>query len=255
VPAAVTDLWWILVAGFVVALVLTAAIVASVILQQRRFLDAHRQFSARLLMAQEEERAWIARELHDDLIQRVGLLGHELQDVAGSLGVASRGAHIKLRGLEAELGDLSEEIRRLAHRMHPSVLDNLGLPVALQVLAEEVSGGGEILVRVVVASPPSKLSPPAALCLYRVAQEALRNVVKHAGVTEATVTLSCTQDGTLLEVADAGRGFDPGQSSARPGLGVRSMTERVHLFRGTLGVVSAPGRGTRLNAWLPMGET
>lgn len=219
------------------------------IVQQRRFLAAHRRFSSRLLVAQEEERAWIARELHDDLIQRVGLLGQEV-DAAATAG-SREAANARLAGLRAELYDLAEEIRRLAHRMHPSVLDNFGLPAALDALAQELEGD-DLTVRVLVEIAP-QLTAGQALCLYRVAQEALRNVVKHAAASEATVRLRESHGGTALEVVDGGVGYEP-SAPGRPGLGMTSMQERVRLFNGTLTVVAAPGRGTRLTAWLPHGD-
>lgn len=249
--AAQWELWWILIAAGLVAVVLAAAVVGSVLIQQRRFLAAQRAFSGRLLEAQEEERGWIARELHDDLIQRVGLLGQEVAEIRGLLDHPGTAAH-HLGGLEEELRDLTEEIRRLAHRMHPSVLDNLGLPAALRALGEEIESTDHLAVRVIVEEPAPPLTPAAALSLYRVAQEALRNVVKHAAASEATVRLGRERGGAVLEVVDGGRGFDAAQDGAHRGLGVTSMTERLRLVRGTVRIVSAPGRGTRATAWVPV---
>ena len=244
------ELWWILAAAGLVAVILATAVVVSVLVQQRRFLNAHRAFSGQLIEAQEEERAWVARELHDDLIQRVGLIGQEVAGVRTLLRSPDAALH-HLTGLEAELRDLGEEIRRLAHRMHPSVLDNLGLPAALRTLAQEVESAEQLPVRVIVDEPAAPLSPAASLSLYRVAQEALRNVVKHAAAPDATVRLSREQGGARLEIIDAGRGFDPAGNGAHRGLGVTSMTERLRLVRGTVRIVSAPGRGTRTTAWVP----
>jgi signal transduction histidine kinase len=161
----------------------------------------------------------------------------------------------RLTGLEAELRDLGEEIRRLAHRMHPSVLDNLGLPAALRALGQEIEAAEHLPVRVIADDPGPRLPEATALCLYRVAQEALRNVVRHAAASEATVRLASEQGGVVLEVVDRGRGFDPGvdgADGAPQGLGLRSMTERLRLVRGTVRVASAPGRGTRTTAWVPL---
>lgn len=244
------DVWWILVSASVVVIVLAAAVVGSVLVQQRRFLAAHREYAGRLLEAQEEERAWVARELHDDLIQRAGLLGQEVAAIRDLLHEPGTATH-HLTGLEAELRDLTEEIRRIAHRMHPSVLDNLGLPAALRALGQEIEVTEHLPVHVIVDDPAPPLTPAAALSLYRVAQEALRNVVKHAAASEATLRLRRERGGTLLEVVDPGRGFDPEQDGGRRGLGVRSMTERLRLVRGTVRIVSSPGRGTRATAWVP----
>lgn len=238
-------------AAGLVAVVLASAVVISVLVQQRRFLAAQRAFSGHLLEAQEEERAWVARELHDDLIQRVGLLSQEVATIRGLLRDPDAAAH-NLAGLEAELRDLVEEIRRLAHRMHPSVLDTLGLPAALRALGREFEAAEHLPVRVIVDEPAPSLAPPAALALYRVAQEAVRNVVKHAAAPEVTVRLARARGGATLEVVDAGRGFDAAQDGGRQGLGITSMTERIRLVRGTVRVVSAPGRGTRTTAWVPV---
>jgi signal transduction histidine kinase len=244
------ELWWILLAAGLAAVILATAVVVSVLVQQRRFLAAHREFSGRLIQAQEEERAWVARELHDDLIQRVGLLTQEAVGMRALLRDPETAVR-HLMGLEAELRDLGEEIRRLAHRMHPSVLDHLGLPAALRALGEEVEATEHLPVRVMVEEPAPALAPAAALSLYRVAQEALRNVVKHAAAAEATVRLARQNGGVVLEVVDTGRGFDPAHDGGARGLGVTSMTERLRLVRGTVRIVSAPGRGTRAMAWVP----
>lgn len=223
---------------------------ASVLIQQRRFLAAQRAFSGRLLLAQEEERAWVARELHDDLVQRIGLLTREVVETR-QLPDTSEEAARRLAGLEAELRDLTEEVRRLAHRMHPSVLDHLGLPAALHGLAQEIEAAEGLAVRVIVDEPVPPLSAAEALCLYRVAQEALRNVIRHAAASEVTVRLARASGGVQLEIVDQGRGFDPSAGGGPPGIGLTSISERVRLVRGSMRMVSAPGRGTRLTAWVP----
>lgn len=212
--------------------------------------ETDRALSARLLEAQEEERARVARELHDDLIQRLGLVGHKVAGLRGVLDDPPTATR-RLAGLEAELGDLCEEVRRLARRMHPSILDNLGLAAALRVLASDIGATERLAVRVAVDDPPPVVSPAAALSLYRVAQEALRNVIRHAAAEEATVRLAREEGGVVLEVVDGGCGFDLDGGRCGPGLGVTSMNERLRLVRGTLRLVSAPGSGTRVIAWVP----
>jgi signal transduction histidine kinase len=216
-----------------------------VLIQQRRYLATTRQFGGRVLAAQEEERAWIARELHDDLIQRVAMIGHDLEQF-------ERGAvePVRLAGIREELHDLAGEIRRLAHRMHPAVLDHLGLSAALAQLVAEFDQQG-LHVRLDSAVPAESVSPDVSTCLYRIAQESLRNVARHSGVPEAQLRLRPDGRGVLLEVEDAGRGFDPASATARAGLGLTSLAERIRLVHGRLSIRSEPGQGTRISAWAP----
>lgn len=217
------------------------------LIQQRRFLATTRQFGGRVLAAQEEERAWIARELHDDLIQRVAMIGHDLEQLERG-GAAEP---VRLAGIREELHDLAGEIRRLAHRMHPAVLDHLGLSAALVQLVAEFEQLG-LHVHLESSIPGESVPSEVSTCLYRVAQEALRNVVRHSGVAEADLRLRPDGGGVLLEVADAGRGFDPASADARAGLGLTSLAERIRLVQGRLSIRSEPGQGTRIAAWAPV---
>ncbi len=216
------------------------------LIQQRRFLATTRQFGGRVLAAQEEERAWIARELHDDVIQRVAMIGHELEQFERGSAAES----VRIAGIREELHDLAGEIRRLAHRMHPAVLDHLGLSAALVQLAAEFEQLG-LRIRLDSTLPAESVPPEVATCLYRVAQESLRNVARHAGVEEAELRLRSDGGGVLLEVEDAGRGFDPASPGARVGLGLTSLSERLRLVQGRLSIRSEPGQGTRISAWAP----
>lgn len=219
-------------------------------IQQRRFLSTTRQFGGRLLAAQEEERAWLARELHDDIIQRVAMLGRELEQLEQPGPTAGP---VRLAGIREELHDLASEIRRLAHRMHPAVLDHLGLPAALVQLGAEFDQQG-LKVRVDISLAGDSISRNVATALFRVAQEALRNTARHAGVTEAVLRLHREGNGVLLEVEDAGTGFDTTSRSARAGLGLTSLGERMRLVHGRLSIRSEPGVGTRVTAWAPLEE-
>jgi signal transduction histidine kinase len=247
----VEQLWWIFLAGTLVALILSAAFIASMIIQQRRYVATTREFGGRLLLAQEEERAWVARELHDDLIQRVAMLGHELGELerAGSVG----GGPLRLAGIREELHDLAGEIRRIAHRMHPTVLDHLGLPAALLQLAAEFGAQG-LVVHVEATVRAEAVPADVATCLYRVAQEALRNALRHSGVREATLVLRREAGGLSVTIEDGGTGFDPEAPAALAGLGLTSLRERVRLLQGRLTIRSHPGRGTTIAAWAPVEE-
>ncbi len=244
------DLFWILVIVTLAAAILILAFAASLVIQQRRLVRATRSFGGRLLSAQEDERRWVARELHDDIIQRVAMLGHEVEEIASHNGSSPAEFAKRASGLRAELDDLAEEVRRLAHRMHPTTLEHLGLSAALEQLATEFRGQG-LDVRVRGALPDGELSPEAATCLFRVAQEGLRNVLKHAQTRTAMVRLGTEADGALLEVADGGAGFDRSSAAAQAGLGLSSLSERVRLLHGRLTVRTRQGQGTSVTAWVP----
>ncbi|HEX6088951.1 MAG TPA: sensor histidine kinase [Gemmatimonadales bacterium] len=249
-PASPIDqLWWVFLTGTLVALILSAAFIASMIIQQRRYVATTRQFGGRLLLAQEEERAWVARELHDDLIQRVAMLGHELSELE-RLGTGS-GEPLRLAGIREELHDLAGEIRRIAHRMHPAVLDHLGLPAALLQLGAEFGAQG-LDVRVETSVSGDEVPRAVATCFYRVAQESLRNALRHSGSRQADVKLERDAGGLSLVVADAGAGFDPEAPAALSGLGLTSLRERLRLVQGRLAIRSVPGRGTTVSAWAPL---
>lgn len=149
------------------------------------------------------------------------------------------------------LVQLSEDIHSLAYQLHPSVLDELGLDEALRAEGERRGRQGRLEISVDLEPLPPVIQADAALCLFRVAQEALNNVVRHAGVHAATVSLQQMDDGVLLVVADDGVGFDLKNPGKAMSLGLASMRERVRLVHGTLDVESAPGRGTTVSAWVP----
>ena len=247
---ATSELWWIFVAATVVGLILAVAFIGSLVLQQRRYLSATRAFGGRLLAAQEEERAWLARELHDDIIQRVAMLGHELEVLEKDSASAPATALGRLAAIRGELDDLAGGIRGLAHRVHPAALDHLGLPAALVQLGSEFQEQG-LEVRVSVATGARTVREPMATALYRVAQESLRNVQRHAGAGSADLRLRADADGITLEVEDGGIGFDPSAAASKAGLGLTSLRERMSLVQGRVMIRSTPGGGTRVTAWAP----
>jgi signal transduction histidine kinase len=150
---------------------------------------------------------------------------------------------------------ISDDIRQTAHRLHPSVVENLGLPAALRSLCADFSKqeGMQVSCRqrdIIEGSIP----PLVGLCLYRVAQEALRNVARHSGARRATLVLARAGNELRLSVNDTGSGFDPAVLKARKTLGLLSMEERVRLADGKLIIRSSPGKGTRLLATVPLPE-
>jgi PAS domain S-box-containing protein len=220
------------------------------ITNRKRADDSLRDLSQRLIRAHEDERARLARELHDDLTQRLAVL-------AIDVGRAERGAQDEaqartMRSVREGLVRLSEDVHSLAYQLHPSVLDELGLAEALRTECERLGRQGLLDVSASLGPLPEALGRDAALCLFRVAQEALNNVVHHAGARKATVDLRALDGGLLLAVRDDGVGFDPAGPRAGRSIGLAGMRERMKLVKGTLDVESAPGRGTSVIAWVPV---
>ncbi len=197
------------------------------ITQQEVAEQSLRQLTGRLIRVQEEERSRIARELHDDLNQRLGLLAIELGQLHDSL---SQGNHELLERLDKvcrETDDISEGVHRLSHNLHSSVLENLGLVPAVRTLCMEFSGQYGIKVEFQERKVPSSLSSEVALCLFRIVQECLRNVARHSRARLARVRLDSDSSEIRLIVEDDGVGFDLEARPGKPGLGLVSIRERV----------------------------
>jgi len=208
-----------------------------------------RALSQRLIRAHEEERSLLARELHDDVSQRLAALAIDVGRIEAAV---PEGEQVQeMRSLREGLVSLSEDIHSLAYQLHPSVLEELGLVEALRAECERLDRQGQLRLSADLDPIPGVLGRDVALCLFRVAQEALNNVARHADACTATVTLRQINDGFLLTVRDDGVGFDPAQSGDARSLGLMSMHERVRLVNGTLNIESAPGRGTEVTAWAP----
>jgi PAS domain S-box-containing protein len=204
--------------------------------------------SLALIAAEEDAARQVARELHDDITHKLAFLSMEIGKTAAS-PLPAAALVTELRAFQARILDISENIRRISHQMHPSILDDLGLDAALESMCEDLQRIEGMPVRFAVRDFPETIDRRVASCLYRVAQESLRNVSKHAKADEVTVVLS-SEDGVLqLSIADSGIGFD---AAARKGLGTHSMRERVRLVNGNLSVTSAPGQGTRVVVRVPL---
>ncbi len=217
--------------------------------QRRRTEDDLRQLSRRLIRAHEEERALLARELHDDVTQRLAVL-------AIDVGQSERGAKdatqaAAMRSVRDGLARLSEDIHAMAYQLHPSVLAELGLHEALRTECERFRRRGSVQLSLDIDPDTPAVGKDGALCLFRVAQEALNNVLRHARARAVHVVLRQMDGGLLLSVRDDGAGFDPATARQGRSLGLLSMRERLHLVDGTLDVESAPGQGTAIVAWIP----
>jgi signal transduction histidine kinase len=205
----------------------------------------------RLTHAQEEERKVIARELHDDFSQRLARLAIDAARLEYSAAVPVDGGKPSGSAMRDELTRLSEDAHALAYQLHPSTLEDLGLPEALRTEAERFSRLESVPVSVDLHDGRAA-SRETALCLFRVAQEALRNVARHAKAKSVILSCAPSRGGLLLRLHDDGVGFDPGRRNARPSLGLASMRERVENLGGHIAIRSEPGRGTEVAAWAPL---
>jgi PAS domain S-box-containing protein len=220
------------------------------ITSRKRTEEELRDLSQRLIRAHEEERALLARELHDDVTQRLAVLAIDV----GRAELAARGGEQAetMKVVREGLARLSEDIHTLAYQLHPSVLKELGLAEALRTECERVGRQGPLAISMELDAPPAGVGKDAALCLFRVAQEALNNVVRHARARSASIVLRAMDGGLLLAVRDDGTGFDPGRAGRGRSLGLAGMRERLRVVNGTIDIESAPGHGTAIVAWVPM---
>ncbi|MDH5773760.1 MAG: sensor histidine kinase [Nitrospirota bacterium] len=196
----------------------------------------------------------ISRELHDDMNQRLAVLALTIQSVQKELG-QSTPTYQALQKLYDAVSLLSDDVRRLAYQLHPSILDDLGLEVALQAFISDFSKWEGIPVSFVATDVPFSVAQEIASCLYRVTQECLRNVTKHAQATQVDVKLIGKDDALTLSISDNGKGFTvETMLGGKHGLGLISMQERVRAVQGTYNLRSAPGQGTEIIVWVPTME-
>jgi len=210
-----------------------------------------RRLAAQVISAQDEERARVARELHDSTAQTLTAVMLQL----GAAAQASRSPDLddSLATMRELVADALEEVRSLSHTMHPRVLDDLGLAAALEWLARQTRAQETFDVRVIADADSSRIPTEVGSVLYRVAQEALRNAARHAEAKHVELRVRHDAMSATLEVTDDGRGFDVKRAEERrPGMGLFSMRERVALVNGTLTLTSAPARGTRIVATVPL---
>jgi signal transduction histidine kinase len=211
--------------------------------------------SRRLIEAQEQERARIARELHDDLSQRMAILSVSLEQFDQGIPDISSNARQQMRKIKEIVREVASDIHDLSHRLHPSKLDILGLVASLGGLCREFSEQHNLQVEFVSSNIRGRIPKDVTLCLFRIVQEALRNVVKHSGTTEAKVELSSHGDGIDLCISDSGAGFSPESAKEHAGLGLVSMRERLRLVGGRLSIESDLSHGTRIRAHVPLSTT
>jgi signal transduction histidine kinase len=204
-----------------------------------------------MLQAQESERRRVCREMHDDLAQRVALMGLQIENMKQRY-TAGSGMVPELDSLSGCVAMLADDVHRICYRLHPVVLDNLGLVRGIEFLCDEQTRTSGIKTRFEHGEIPKRLPGNVSLCLYRVVQEALQNVAKHGKTNEACVTLHTTRRGVQISVSDKGQGFDVKLVKAKSRLGLVFITERVKLLGGRCAIRSKPGKGTRILASVPL---
>ncbi len=212
--------------------------------------EAH-ELSAKLMNAQEKERARLARELHDDLSQSLALLSIQLQSLArdGNDAVSLRD---EVSDLTKQIQRLSSDVHRISHELHPAKLNQLGLVAAMRGFCREIGDAHGINIQFESRNVPRDLPGDVALCLYRIAQESLQNVCKHSGAGIVNVNLERSDGGICLVVSDNGCGFDPSAEKTNESLGLISMEERIRAVSGTVTIDSVIGSGTKIEASVPL---
>jgi PAS domain S-box-containing protein len=213
--------------------------------------ESVRDLGGRLINAQEEERSRVARELHDDLNQRMALFSIELEQLARKIPAKSK-LRPGINALSANAQEISAEIHRLSYQLHPSKLDHLGLAAALKSFCSELSEREGIDIEFRAGGFPAALTKEVTLCVFRIAQESLHNVARHSGARQATVVLEKTDQAVRLSVSDMGCGFNTESDRMTSGLGFISMRERLRLVGGQLSILSQPPHGTQIKVSVPL---
>jgi two-component system CheB/CheR fusion protein len=225
----------------------------SVDITERKLAEQERRaLLARLATAREEERWRISRELHDDLTQRLAGLAMDLGSLVAKRPASSALLKKGLRSLQSRVVQAAEVTRHIAHELHPSELDDLGLVAALRAICEDFARRDGIEVKFASQNMPKELKREIASCLYMVTKESLRNASRHAGAQMVSVTLEGTAARIGLRVKDAGVGFRAQSPETNVGLGILSMKERVELLHGSFRISSGPGQGTEIAVEIPL---
>jgi PAS domain S-box-containing protein len=224
--------------------------------EKRRLADL-RRFAISVQRAQEDERQRISRELHDDICQRLSGMKLNMEVLEDDFKTKDKRTFRTLRGFKKQFEQTITEVRRLSSNLRPTVLDDFGLTIALNLLGREFEKAHKISARVELGDPTLKhLDPQIEIALYRIAQESLTNIAKHANASHVTLRLGIDGPSVVLTVRDDGKGFDPKElpHSKRPGhgLGLISMRERAELLGGTWEIHSAPNEGTTIQVTIPV---
>ncbi len=218
---------------------------------QKLAQQALAKVSGQLIEAQEKERSRIARDLHDDICQRLALLSMEIEQANRTSSGSIAATKQNLTDIRKHCSEIASDVQTLSHQLHSSTLDYLGVVAAIRAFCNEFSKQHHVTVEFTERNVPKHLPKDISLCLFRIAQEALHNAVKYSGADQFSVTLWAIDKEVQLIVRDEGVGFDVEEARKNRGLGLLSMQERAHLVRGHFSVDSKPGKGTRISAAVP----
>ena len=240
----------------VAALLVQSAIIVSLLLNRSKRIAAEKEaqsLAGRILSAGEEERRYLARELHDDVSQRLAAVSIETGTLENKM---SESSEIKepLGKLKKNLIGICDDLHRMSRHMHPSVLDDFGLAEALRSECGELSQRWGIPIELHCSKRFPEIPKSVALCLYRVAQESLWNAIRHSGGSKITIELKSDAEFVYMDISDDGKGFEPSTVQKTRRLGLASMSERIRLVSGTIRTRSAPGQGVTISVVAPIPE-
>jgi signal transduction histidine kinase len=208
--------------------------------------------TAKLISAQEASSKHLARELHDVFGQKLGVLGMEISALGKRPAKSAAARDDRLRQIAGQIGVMAKDIHQMSRQLHPAILDDLGLAAALKGECLAFAEQNGIPVKFTPRKVPGTIPEAVSLCLYRVAQESLRNIGKHSAATEVRVSLTGSGREIVLVIEDVGDGFELAEAKGKGGLGLVSMDERVRLVDGTFSIRSEPKAGTRVEVRVPL---
>ena len=218
---------------------------------QKLAQQALAKVSGQLIEAQEQERSRIARDLHDDICQRLALLSMEIEQANRATNGSAAATKPNLEIIQKHCAEIAVDVQTLSHQLHSATLDCLGVVAAIRAFCGELSRQHQVSVEFTERNVPRHLPRDISLCLFRIAQEALHNALKYSETQQFSVALCATEEEVQLVVRDAGAGFDVDEAKKHRGLGLVSMQERANLVHGRFSVESKPGHGTRIFAAVP----
>ena len=240
----------------VAALLVQSAIIVSLLLNRSKRIAAEKEaqsLAGRILSAGEEERRYLARELHDDVSQRLAAVSIETGTLENKMSESSE-IKVPLGKLKKNLISICDDLHRMSRHMHPSVLDDFGLSEALRSECGELSQRWGIPIELHCSKRFPEIPKSVALCLYRVAQESLWNAIRHSGGSKITIELKSDAEFVYMDISDDGKGFEPSTVQKTRRLGLASMSERIRLVSGTIRTLSAPGQGVTISVVAPIPE-
>jgi signal transduction histidine kinase len=242
---------WVTVLGIILGLSVLAVILQYSRKQLKLAKERQMQLSSRLINAEEDERRRVASELHDDFSQRVAILALGLENAEETMPASFEELHKQLRELANSTTQLGDDLHALSHRLYSSTIESLGLVPAVGALCKEFTVQQGIKVYFTADEVPRSVHPDAALCIFRIVQESLRNLKKYSGAEMADVELQVAGDRLEISVHDNGRGFDLSNLRRSEGIGIRSMDGRARMLGGKFAIHSEPGKGTTVEACVP----